>query len=88
MTPECRLFVFTRPPYVSVHFNLIVYPAVLLKQLTLVVAGGIASRISGLSVVMSKSSYAKKKKFLSSGQMASGHLLLVRTDAWSNVRLV
>ena len=37
-------------------------PDVLLKQLTLVVAGAIASRVSGLSVVTSKSRDTKKKK--------------------------
>ena len=48
---------------------------------TLVAAGAIASHVRGLSVVTSKSGDAKKKKLFSSGRMASGYLLLVRTDA-------
>ena len=47
-------------------------------------AGAIARRVSGLSVVMSKSSDAKKKKLFSSGQMASGHLPLRRPDKCKN----
>ena len=47
-------------------------------------AGAIASRVSGLSVVTSKSSDAKKKKLFSLGQMASGHLPLGRTDKCNN----
>ena len=50
---------------------------VLLKQLALVAAGAIASRVSGLSAVTSKSPDAEK--IFASGQMASGHLPLIRT---------
>ena len=39
-----------------------------MKQLTLVVAGAIASRVNGLSVVMSKSTDAEKKDVSASGQ--------------------
>ena len=45
------------------------------RPFTLAVAG---ARVSGLSVVMSKSSDAKKKKHFSLGQMASCHLPLIR----------
>ena len=51
---------------------------------TLVVAGAIASCVSGLSVVTSESSDAKRKKLFSLGQMASGHLPLIRTDKCKN----
>ena len=55
-----------------------------MKQLTLVAAGAIASRVSGLSVVASKSTDAEKKDYFSSGRMASGHLPLVHTHARTN----
>ena len=54
-------------------------PAVILKHLTLVAAGAVASCVSGLSVVMSKSTDAEKKKTLwPLGRLASSHLPLGR----------
>ena len=62
-TPESRSFTFTSPPYGSIRFNLIL----LLKQLTLVAAGAVASSVSGLSVVTSKSTDAEKKDLFANG---------------------
>ena len=59
--------------YTSTYFC----PNVVFKQLTLVAAGAIASRVSGLSFVTSKSTHAEKKELFVSGRMASGHLLLI-----------
>ena len=50
-----------------------------LKQLTLVAAGAIPSRISGLSVVSPQVQGCLERKFFSLGQIASGHLPLVQT---------
>ena len=73
-TPESRSFAFTEPPYVSVHFNLIL-PC---RPFALVVAGAIASSVS-LLYITSKSTDAQKKDLFASGRMAFGHLPLVRT---------
>jgi hypothetical protein len=61
--------------YISIYFC----PAVILKQLTFVAAWAIASRVIGLSVVVSKSSDAEKGKLFSSGPMAAGHLPAVQS---------
>ena len=50
-----------------------------MKQLTLVAAGAIASRVSGLSIATSMCTDAEKKDFFASGRTASGHPPLVRT---------
>ena len=63
-----------------------VISAVVLKQLTLVAAGAIASRISGLSVVTSHVQRCRERKLFSSGRMASGHLPLVHTHACMHTR--
>ena len=76
-TPESRSLAFTWPPYVNVHFNLIL-PRRPCEAAYL--AGAIASHVSGLSVIMSKSTDAKKKYIFALGQTASSHFPLVRTD--------
>ena len=50
-----------------------------LKQLTLVDAGAIPSRVSELSVVSPQVQQCLEIKHFSSGRIASGHLLLVHT---------
>ena len=51
-----------------------------LKQLTLLAAGAIASRVSGLSVVSPQVQRCLEIKHFSLGRIASGHLSLDRTD--------
>ena len=62
-TLESRSFAIIRPPHVSLLFDLIL-PAALLKRLTLVAASAIASCVSGLLHVTSKSSDEEKEKCL------------------------
>ena len=64
-----------------------------MKQLTLVVAGAIASCVSGLSVVTSKSSDAKKKKLLAQVELlpvTTSHLplALVQTHAHTHTKMI
>ena len=61
-TLESRSFAITRPPHVSLLFDLIL-PAALFKQLTLVYAGIIASCVSGLPHAIYRPSPAKRKCF-------------------------
>ena len=53
--------------------------ALFFKQLTLAVAGAIASRVIGLSVVSPQVQRCLEIKRFSSGRIASGHLPLVHT---------
>ena len=76
LTPECHPFAFSRPSWKVVQFNLSLPRWRFLKQLTLVAAGAIASRVSGLSVV---SPQVQRCKRFNSGRIASGHLPLVHT---------
>ena len=75
MTPDCHSFSFIRPLHVSA-LQYKFYPAIILKQLVLVVAWAVASHVSGLSVVTSQIQRCQEIKHFHSGQMASGHLIV------------
>ena len=62
-TLESRSFAITKPPHVSLLFDLIL-PRRPFKQLTLVAASAIASCVSELLHVTSKSSDEEKENFL------------------------
>ena len=62
-TVESRSFAITKPPHVSLLFDLILSSA-LFKRLTLVAASVIDSCVSWLLHVTSKSSEEEKEKFL------------------------